>query len=185
MAVSVNNTHLLATLRIPPPTIFGNSLGQRHIKANAYTTLVRPQLEYAASIWDPYTAVNQNKLEMIQRLAARFCCNNYARKASVTLMLEELGWRSLLQRRANLRLILFFKCLHGLVAVDIGRDLTPQRRDSRHAQPMSFNIPSETTQYLQKRFLSRTIAQWNALPPSIALSPSLDAFREGVSGITH
>ena len=27
---------------------------QKHIKANAYKTLVRPQIEYASTIWDPF-----------------------------------------------------------------------------------------------------------------------------------
>ena len=45
----------------------------------------------------------QNKIEMVQRRAARFVCNNYSREASVTAMLDELGWRSLKQRRTDQR----------------------------------------------------------------------------------
>ena len=33
---------------------------------------------------------------MVQRCAARYACNNYTRDASVTTMLDQLGWRSLL-----------------------------------------------------------------------------------------
>ena len=46
---------------------------QKHIKANAYKTLVRPQIEYASTIWDPFTQENQNKIEMVQRRAAPLC----------------------------------------------------------------------------------------------------------------
>ena len=46
-------------------------ISQHHIKSYAYTTLVRPQVEYAAAVWDPYTKGNQHKLEMVQRRAAR------------------------------------------------------------------------------------------------------------------
>jgi hypothetical protein len=35
----------------------------RQVKAQCYTTLVRPNLEYAATVWDPYTKFNINKLE--------------------------------------------------------------------------------------------------------------------------
>ena len=50
---------------------------QKHIKADAYKTLARPQIKYASAIWDPFTQENQNKIEMVQRRAARFACNNY------------------------------------------------------------------------------------------------------------
>ena len=30
------------------------NISQTNMKANSYTTLVRPELEYAAAVWDPY-----------------------------------------------------------------------------------------------------------------------------------
>ena len=41
-------------------------------KAAAYSTLVRPTLEYCASVWSPYTAQSKHKLEMVQRRTARY-----------------------------------------------------------------------------------------------------------------
>lgn len=43
-----------------------------HQKILAYKTLIRPILEYAKIIWDPYTVTNKSKLDKIQRLALRF-----------------------------------------------------------------------------------------------------------------
>ena len=100
-------------------------MSQKHIKANAYKTLVRPQMEYAAAVWDPYTKDNQKKMEMVQRRAARYVFNDYSRESSVTAMIDELGWCSLEQRRADIRLILFYKIVYGLVAVDFSNQLTP------------------------------------------------------------
>jgi len=38
-------------------------------KAAAYTSFVRPQLEYASTFWCPHAANNINRLESVQRCA--------------------------------------------------------------------------------------------------------------------
>ena len=47
-------------------------ISQQRIKSNVCKTLVRPQVEYAATVWDPYTGENIDKLEMVQRRAALY-----------------------------------------------------------------------------------------------------------------
>ena len=44
----------------------------RNVKIDAYKTYVLPIMEYAAFVWSPHTSQNINKLETIQRRAARF-----------------------------------------------------------------------------------------------------------------
>ena len=66
-----------------------------NIKDRAYKALVRPLLEYATTIWDPYTASNINRLEMIQRRSARYVLNRHHNRSSVTSMLKQLKWPSL------------------------------------------------------------------------------------------
>ena len=83
----------------------------------AYKTLVRPLVEYSSSVWSPFTKSNVDKLEMIQRRAARWTSNNYSTYASVTEMLQSLDWRSLEQRRSHSRLCLFYKIIYGLIAI--------------------------------------------------------------------
>ena len=55
------------------------------------TNLVRPHLEYASTIWDPHTQKNIHKLDMIQRIAARYACNRWHNISSVTEMVSHLG----------------------------------------------------------------------------------------------
>ena len=44
---------------------------------------------------------------------------NFNRRASVTQIVQDLGWRTLDQRRADARLCLFYKIVHGLVALPL------------------------------------------------------------------
>ncbi|KAI8502450.1 hypothetical protein Bbelb_200380 [Branchiostoma belcheri] len=52
------------------------------VKNTCYKALVRPQLEYCASVWDPYTAGGVQAVERVQRRAARRVMNDYARTSS-------------------------------------------------------------------------------------------------------
>ena len=70
---------------------------RRNIKVNsqrtkemAYKMLVRPKVEYAASVWDPYTKSQISNLEENQRRAARFVLNDHKKCSSVTNMLKSL-----------------------------------------------------------------------------------------------
>ena len=41
------------------------------VKSRCYKTLVRPQLEYVATVWDPWTQTNISKIETVQRRVVR------------------------------------------------------------------------------------------------------------------
>ena len=41
------------------------------------TTLVRPQLEYASTVWSPHKATDITKLEAVQRRSARWAARDY------------------------------------------------------------------------------------------------------------
>ena len=71
------------------------------VRAEAYTTYVKPLWEYSSSVWNPHTQRNINKLEAVQRRAARAVLKDYDRTSSVTSMLQQLKWNTLLERRAK------------------------------------------------------------------------------------
>ena len=88
------------------------------LRDTAYNSLIRPALEYSCSVWHPHKKSNKDKIEKVQRRAARFVSNNFRRKASVSEMLHNLGWQSLDSRRQDQRLVLFYKIINGLASVE-------------------------------------------------------------------
>ena len=87
----------------------------RSVSETAYKTLVRPTLEYGSAAWDPYYDKDIEKLERVQRKAARFCAGNYNPHASVTEMLKDLSWDTLATRRRTARLSFMYKLTHNLI----------------------------------------------------------------------
>ena len=90
-----------------------------NIQEMTYQTLVRPQLEYASAVWDPHTQQYIHKIKMVQRYAARWTMNDYARTTSVTSLLYQLGWQTFEERLSVARLCHFYKIVNGLVAVPL------------------------------------------------------------------
>ncbi|XP_070181692.1 uncharacterized protein [Littorina saxatilis] len=70
-------------------------------RRNAYLALVRPLLEYGAVAWDPYQAQDIDRMERIQRTAARFIANDYRsrRPGFVTGLLTRHNLPTLQERR--------------------------------------------------------------------------------------
>ena len=155
------------------------------VREAAYTTLVRPQLEYAAAIWDPNHKDKIDQIEKVQRRAARWTSCNFDTRASVSDMLETLGWRSLQQRRADARLCLFFKIVNNMVAVSLPDYIQPNLRTSRRGHSRSFCQLHTGKDYYKYSFFPLAIVQWNALPEDVVSSPNLDIFKAAVGKLQH
>ena len=84
----------------------------KEVKEAAYKGLVRPDLVYSSSVWDPLGF--QDELEKVQNQAARFVTGKYnCDTGSMTGILEHLKRESLKKRRRDSRLILLYKGLKG------------------------------------------------------------------------
>jgi hypothetical protein len=153
-------------------------INNQQLKTNAYNTLVRPQLEYASTVWDPHTTNNITNLEKIQRRAARYVTNRWRKRSSVGDMIDQLGWQTLQQRREQQRLTTMYKIHHGLVAVNIHHQYAvPATRTTRTSHPAAYQLPYSASTYHQNSYFPRTVLAWNALPMTVVMAPSVDAFK--------
>ena len=149
-------------------------------KVNAYKTLVRSNLEYCASIWSPYTDKAIEKVEAVQRRAARFCTNRYRNRSSVASMLDQLEWETLESQRSKIQLNTFYKIVRNLIDVNASDYLIPQTRNTRSSHDYNYQLPFCRTDTLKFSFFPRTIRVWNDIPAKIAESPSLPTFKKGL-----
>ena len=87
-------------------------------RKSAYISLVRSVLDYGSIIWDPYLSRDIEKLERVQRQAARFITGDYhsREEGSVTGMLDMLELETLQHRRSMCRLFFLFKVVEARLA---------------------------------------------------------------------
>jgi len=152
------------------------------VKTTAYEALVRPILEYSSVVWDPYYEKDIQKVEMIQRRAARFCVNDYGQQSSVTKMLAELEWDTLQTRRSNSRLHMMYKITNDLVGINKHLYITPAVDSrSRHSHSKKLQELSCNTNVYKYSYFPRTIREWNNLTNNNVTSISLEAFKKNIN----
>lgn len=137
-------------------------------KLHAYTSLIRPKLEYACTVWDPHTNHNTNALEMVQRKAVRFIFSKFRSTDSPTALMQTHGIQTLKLRRKILRLKFLFLLKNNKLSFHPGPYLRPlSTRLTRHHHPQSLTPYHTRTNTFKFSFFPRTINEWNSLPLSL------------------
>ena len=96
-------------------------------------------------------------------------------------MLEHLEWKSFEQRRKVARLAMMYNITNEKVAIPKEGRLILPKRLSRNMNDKSFQIPLAASDYRKYSFFPRTIRDWNALPPGIVKTPSVEAFKASLT----
>ena len=152
----------------------------------AYKSLVRPQMEYCCTIWDPTKTTDSDKLERVQRQSARWARGQYG-IISVTDLLKDLKWTSLSERRKDQRLALMYQILHSNIAVPPEENyITRTNRPARGAlnqTKLNRPIASYKASPLWHSTVFRTIPEWNNLPASVAETDSVTTFRSRLAAL--
>jgi hypothetical protein len=171
----------------------------------AYISLLRSKLEYGASIWDPYLKQDIDRIERVQRQAARFITKDYRSRETgcVTQMLKDLRLEPLQDRRRHQRLVTFYKISNGLIpALPAEKFLVPNEHGktrriirpktftdcvttnpiARHAvcHSKAYKVPDATSEQYLSSFFVKTVAEWNKLSEEIVQSKSVTAFSTAV-----
>ena len=151
----------------------------RHIFVKLYTTYVRCHLEYASPAWSPR---NQGDIETLEKVQKRMVSmipglqgDSYEEK------LRELHLMSLESRRNRTDMVTTYKILTGIDNVDHGTWFETYGNSNRLTRNSScpLNIvPKHARTDIRAGFFSqRVVNQWNNLPSTIKLSPSIASFK--------
>ncbi len=161
-----------------------NLKSTREVRERAYKSLVRPQVEYAASVWSPWLARDKARIERVQRRAARYVHNTYSRYSSVTTMLQSLNWETLQSRRVNMRLCIIYKAYHILAMFPLLDYATLQTVQTR-GHNIKFILSHCSKDVYKHSFLPVALRGWNALPQSSVEAVTLTQFKASLPGATN
>lgn len=145
-------------------------------KLAAYKACVRPILEYASPVWDPFTATNIDKLETIQKRALRFIYSRYSPSSSITCMYELAGLDSLVRRRKINRLKFFYELVQGKYKINIDHYVERASHCRTRSHHLQFSTEIPRTDSFKYSFFSRTTSDWNCLPANAVHATSVNAF---------
>ena len=153
----------------------------RDIKLKSVNALVRPILDNGCCVWDPRKSSQINRLERLNKRAARFVTGNYTLiHGNTKKNMDSLGWPPLQERRANLKLLMLFKIRNNIVYAP-QEDLIPLRTPRR---PHNYFIPQSNVETHLQSFFPSSIRLWNSLPENIKSSDSLTSFKSAISKVT-
>ena len=153
----------------------------KSVKQSAYKALVRPILEYAGTVWDPYQDDHIRAVEKVQRRAARWVGNDFYPFSSVEEMLNNLEWPTLQTRRKRARLTMFYKFHHGIVCID--SKCLPSVSASRRSSRRTHSLYTRSSHRTQMSFFPRTVLEWNDLPAETVMAASIATFQARVASV--
>ena len=126
-----------------------------------------------------FLTLSVNKLEQVQKNAARFVTGNYLWSTSSSGLVSSLGWCSLEQRHLLNMALLFFKFHNNLVGSQIPPEFAANQRCNRRHGLTYRQVQTNLLSY-SFSFFPRAIRLWNNLPRAAVNASSNDSFRNAV-----
>ena len=147
-----------------------------HTLLKLYLTIIRPHLEYASPVWDPYHKTEVEAIESVQKFALRMSLKSWSTDYDHLLLESKL--LSLKTRRSVLNLNQLYKIMKNLThypnAPITQRDIP---YSNRRINATTVCVPHASTCAYQNSFFPKTLSLWNTLPEEITSCTTVVAFK--------
>ena len=148
-----------------------------HIKRRLYEQLIRSKVEYCNTVWSPWQCGLQQKLEKVQKNAAKFILGKAM--GNYDMYLNGLNWLPLHIRKCFQRCVMVYKILNKHVEICFDEHFNMRHvRELRQCNSMQLFAPRFSTETHGNSFFVKVVREWNSLPDSIVNLPSLELFKK-------
>ncbi|KAF8361982.1 hypothetical protein PRIPAC_88905 [Pristionchus pacificus] len=134
--------------------------------SRAFTTFVRPLLEYGSVVWSPHTVTLANQIENVQRnFSKRLFIRCHIPYSLYPDRIAQLSLSTLEHRRLMSDLLFLHRSIHGFYSYDHTNlfKLSPLGRNLRRSHPLRIGLPYALPKS-HSSFATRIIDRWNVLP---------------------
>ena len=148
------------------------------ILVRAFTTYIRPIIEYCSPVWSPHQTMLIKSIENIQKRFTKKISNNSCLSYSSRLQL--LGLDSLELRRLKHDLVICFKIMHNLVCID--KNLFFEINNNNYTRGHTFRIRKQRCQLDIRKycFSQRVVNVWNNLTSEAVNADNICIFKNKI-----
>lgn len=151
------------------------------ILLRAYTTYVRPLLEYCTVVWSPSLKCDIHSIEKVQKKFTKRLsgCNSL----TYTERRNKLNLTTLELRRLYYDLVMCYKIVFNIVQLDFSEFFARNTYPSTRGHPYKLYVNHNRANIRYHFFACRVVKMWNSLPVDIIDFSSLSRFRRSLCKI--
>ena len=143
-----------------------------------YLSLVRPHLDYAAQVWDPYLQKDMQLLENTQKFALKLISHNWSTSYQDLLSLSDLP--TLSTKRLHLKLSQVYKIVYELCYFPDHVFEERQVHSERLKRPLALYQPFTHSNAYLNSFVPSSVQAWNTLTEQQVTCTSLKSFKRSL-----
>jgi Reverse transcriptase (RNA-dependent DNA polymerase)/Endonuclease-reverse transcriptase len=141
----------------------------------AYKTYILPILEYCSTIWYPTKLVDIDRIEKVQRFFTKRLYGMQNKSYKERLVACTLP--SLELRRLRTDVILCYKIIHNLIALDFNDFFVFDTNTRTRCHNFKLKLPNFKTTLRQNFYSVRVVPVWNSLPTSLVDCSTITSFK--------